>query len=119
MARYISEVWEYQYLVKNLQSYHKHCYKNSEANKPQYGTSRNIFLFIMGEDSMTGRPLWAWFRHRIEERRTLPIIEADRAENDDLPNTDDCQGSLAIRDFLNSTESGTRLCTVVVNDVIR
>ena len=43
----------------------------------------------MGEDSMTGRPLWAWFRHRIEERRTLPIIEADRAENDDLPNTDD------------------------------
>ena len=126
-----------------------------------------MFLFIMDEDSMAGRPFWAWFRHRIEEGRTPPIIQDHRAENHDLPNvhtfpfppsvyerswggiplvysfgdchqlppvgmkaisdlksipkihTSDFQGLLSFKDFLNSTESGTRSCTVVMNDVIR
>ena len=33
--------------------------------------------------------------------------------------TSDFQGLLSFKDFLNSTESGTRSCTVVMNDVIR
>ena len=39
---------------------------NAEANKLCHDIWRNIFLFIMDEDSMAGRPFWAWFRHIID-----------------------------------------------------
>ena len=40
----------------------------------------------MNEDSMVGRLFWEYFRHRIEEGRTLSIIEDNGAENYDLTN---------------------------------
>ena len=121
----------------------------------------------MDEESMAGRPFWAWFRYRVEEGRAAPLIKANIPANNDLPDVDaapfpssiyerswgsiplvyyfdDChqlppvgmkymsdlqtipkihtsnsQGLLSIKDFLSSTQSGTRLCTVVMNTIIR
>ena len=61
---------------------------NTEVNKLRYDTWRNIFLFIMDEDSMASRTFLAWFRHMIEERRAVPLIETNRPEDDDLPDVD-------------------------------
>ena len=42
----------------------------------------------MDEDRMTGRLCWSWLRYRIKEGRTAPLIEANRSENEDLPDVD-------------------------------
>ena len=33
----------------------------------------NIFTLLMDEDSMSGRPFWGWFKHRLEEFRKNKI----------------------------------------------
>ena len=50
---------------------------NAVTSKGWHDRWRQIFLFIMDEDSMAGRPFWAWFKHRLEQARGPTLIEND------------------------------------------
>ena len=52
---------------------------------------KKICLFLMDEDSMVGRPFWAWFKRRVEEARSSSNeneITLDELNNDYLFNPD-------------------------------
>ena len=41
--------------------------KNIGGSKHWHEYRKNIFLFMMDDNSMSGRPFWGWFKHRLEE----------------------------------------------------
>jgi len=43
---------------------------NAQESKHWHDFWKLIFVFIMDEDSMSGRPFWGWFKHRLEEARS-------------------------------------------------
>eukprot|EP00957_Ditylum_brightwellii_P045510 3450038-Ditylum_brightwellii.AAC.1 len=83
----------------------------------------------MDEDSMAGRPLWAWFEHRSVEARSfgdhfqlLPVgmkgIHSLKPAND--ANGSDSIGRLAFENYLHSNEeSGIKSLAVLIYEVVR
>ena len=52
---------------------------NAKDRKHWHDFWKNIFVFIMDENIMSGCPFWGWFKHRLEESRC----------NVDMTNSDD------------------------------
>ena len=47
--------------------------KNVSLKIAKHQYWKNIFTLLMDEDSMVGRPFWGWFKHRLEEFRTIKL----------------------------------------------
>ena len=47
--------------------------KNVSLKIAKHKYWKNIFTLLMDEDSMVGRPFWGWFKHRLEEFRTIKL----------------------------------------------
>jgi len=61
---------------------------SSSAVKAFFGTMNHIVHLIMDEDSMTGRPNFAWIRHRAEETRGVPLLPpCDDGDDNDTSDT--------------------------------
>ena len=60
--------------------------KNASSILAKHKYWTNIFILLMDEDIITGRPFWGWFKHRLEEFRKTKLEVDDNYNTQTLSN---------------------------------